>query len=126
VSERDPRTAAEWTAFACSSVVLAVLVVLIALQIGNDRPAAPVATLVGGARAVGDLHHVDVRLTNDGDDTAANVQVSAELVIDGEATTADQTVDFLAGGEDEELVFVFEDDPANGELTISVASFAEP
>jgi uncharacterized protein (TIGR02588 family) len=121
------RTAAEWTALACSCLVLAVLVGLIVAQLGDDRePAAPVAVIDGEPRAIDDLHHVDVVVTNEGDETAANVQVSAELTIDGEATTADQTIDFLAGDEEEELVFVFGDDPAEGELTVEVSGFAVP
>jgi uncharacterized protein (TIGR02588 family) len=46
--------------------------------------------------------------------------------VDGEETAADQTIDFLAGGAEQDLVFVFEDDPADGELTIEVTSFAAP
>ena len=38
----------------------------------------------------------------------------------------DFLVDFLAGGADERLVFVFEDDPADGDLTVAVTSYAEP
>ena len=96
---RPAAPTAEWTALACSCLVLAVA--------GRaDRGAArrrprgrrhPSPWSTGSpARATG-LHHVDVVVTNEGDETAANVQVSAELTIDGEATTADQTIDFLAG-----------------------------
>ena len=35
-------------------------------------------------------------------------------------------IDFLAGGEEEELVFIFEDDPADGELTVAVSGFGVP
>jgi len=124
---RGARTAAEWTTLACSCLVLAVLVALIAARLGEDRdPASPVAVIDGEIRSSDGLHHVDVVVTNYGDDTAANVQVSAELTIDGEVTAADQTIDFLAGDEEEELVFVFEDDPADGELTVAVTGFAVP
>lgn len=125
-ADRDPRTAAEWVALAGSCVVLGALVLLISLQLGKDRePPAPVAT-VGEVRTVGSLHHVEVDVLNEGDDTAAQVQVTAELSIDGETTTADQVIDFLAGDEEAGLVFVFEDDPADGDLSVVVSGFAEP
>ncbi len=125
--EREPRTPAEWVTLVVASLILAVLVALIATQIDDTRsPAAPVAVVVGEARDVDGLHHVDVTVTNEGDHTAANVQVGAELKIGDETTVADQTIDFLAGDEEEDLVFVFEDDPADGELTVAVTSFAAP
>ena len=127
MSERQPRTPAEWVTLAVSSLILAVLVALIATQIDDTRAsAAPVAEIAGKPRKIGDLHHVDVTVTNEGDHTAANVQVSAELTVDGKTSSADQTIDFLAGDEEEDLVFVFEDDPGDGELTVAVTSFASP
>jgi uncharacterized protein (TIGR02588 family) len=127
MTERKARTTAEWITLGVSSLILVVLVILVATQIDDTKaPAAPVAEIVGEARKIDDLHHVEVTVTNRGDDTAANVQVSAELTVNGKATTADQTIDFLAGDEAEDLVFVFEDDPASGELTVAVTSFAAP
>ena len=128
MSDRDPRTAAEWTALFFSTLILAAVVGLILLQMRGTRdPADPTAVVAGEVRHIGELHHVDVTVTNDGDETAANVQVSAELTIDGDVVaTADQTIEFLSGDEEEDLVFVFEDDPADGELTVAVTGFARP
>ena len=126
MKERDPRTRAEWVTLVCSCLVLAVLVGLIAVQMASTRdPASPVAVVEGHHEADG-FHHVEVAVTNHGDETAANVQVTADLEVDGETTTADQTIDFLAGGEAEDLVFIFEDDPADGELTVAVSGFGVP
>jgi len=123
---RDPRTPAEWVTLACSLAVLAALVGLILVQLGADQePAAPVAG-VERVRTVGRAHHVEVTVRNEGDDTAADVQVLASLEVGGETTEADQVIDFLAGDEEEDLVFVFRDDPAEGELTVEVAGFAVP
>ena len=125
--ERDPRTSAEWVALACSCLMLGLLVALIVRQLVEERePAAPVVEVAGEVRPVGDLHHVDVVVTNDGDDTAQNVQVTAELEVDGTTTTSDQVVDFLPGGAKEDLVFVFEDDPSQGELTVVISGFSVP
>ena len=125
-TDRDPRTVAEWVTLVCASLILGVVVALIAAQLRGERdPAAPVAEITD-IREVDDVHHVEVVIGNDGDETAAEVQVQAELSIDGETSEADQVIDFLAGGEEEHLVFVFEEDPAEGLLTVAVTGFAVP
>lgn len=127
MSERSARTVAEWTTLAASCAVLLVLVASIVVQMRHgDEEANPIARIAGPARVVGEQHVVDVEVSNGGDLTASDVQVSASLVVDGETTEGDQTIDFLAGGEVEELVFVFADDPADGELTVAVTSFGVP
>ena len=125
MNERGGRTAAEWVTLVASLVVLAAVVGAIVAQHGSKDPPAPVA-VVDTVRAVGDAHHVEVTVRNDGDDTAEDVQVLASLEVDGETTDADQVIDFLAGDEEEQLVFVFADDPADGELTVEVSGFTVP
>jgi uncharacterized protein (TIGR02588 family) len=126
MSEERGRTTPEWVTFAVSSALLLVVVVLLAVQVpGDDSPPAPVAT-VAQVREVDGRFHVDVVLENTGDATAMNAQVTAELDVGGRRTTGDQTVDFLAGGEEEDLVFVFDDDPAGGALTVAVTGYARP
>ena len=123
----DPRTAAEWIALACSCLLLGVLTGLIVWRMGSERePAAPVVEIAEAIRTVDGVHHVEVVVSNEGDTTAANVQVTAELTIGGTTSTADQLIDFLPGGAEEELVFVFEDDPAEGELSVVVSGFSVP
>jgi uncharacterized protein (TIGR02588 family) len=126
MSDRRSRSVAEWCTFAVSCVVLAGLIGLIAVQLGPEDPPAPEAHRVGPVRVVGGQHHVRVAVTNEGGATAANVQVTASLVIDGETTEADQTVDFLAGDETEDLVFVFDEPPEDGELVVEVAGYSLP
>lgn len=122
----DGRTPAEWTTLIVSSIVLAVVVGLIVAQLmSTTEPAAPRAE-VGRIERIADRYRVMVTVLNDGDETAANVQVSAELVSDGATETGDLSIDFLAGGEEEELVFLFDDDPSVGELTVAVTSYADP
>ena len=125
--EREGRTGPEWVAFAVSCAVIGVVVALIVLQMfETQKPAAPVAQ-VEAVQQIGASHHVRIAVTNEGTTTAANVQVSAELEIDGAVVgEGDQSIDFLAGDETEELVFIFEDDPADGELTISVGGYSVP
>lgn len=127
MSSRRSRTSAEWATFAVSCAVLLTLVALIVVQASHDRnEAAPVARRSGQVRAEAGQYFVPVEVTNEGDTTAANVQVRATLVVDGEESEGDQTIDFLAGHETENLVFSFEDAPADGELTVTVTGFSVP
>ncbi|MGN6696363.1 MAG: TIGR02588 family protein [Aquihabitans sp.] len=127
MSQRAARTSAEWVTFAVSAAILLVVVGLVAVQLRSEQSdAAPEAHRVGPVRVEGGQHFVEVAVTNTGDATAANVQVNASLVIDGETTEGDQTIDFLAGHETEDLVFVFDDAPSDGELTVAVTGFAVP
>jgi len=121
------RSAAEWVSFAVACLVLALVVGLIALELrGTAAPAAPTVELAGSPIEEADGFHVSVEIRNEGDEAASDVQVIATLTIDGEPTDGDLTVDFLAGGASEELVFVFPDDPADGELELRVAGYSTP
>ncbi len=121
------RSTAEWTTFAASCVVLLVVVGLIVGQMAStSTPPAPVAEIRTPYRVEAGAFHVDVEVTNRGDETAANVQVTATLEIDGEETNADQTIDFLAGHATQHLVFVFADDPGDGTLRVLVNGYSIP
>ena len=121
------RSAAEWTTLAASCVVLLTVVgVIVAQMFGAAAPPDPVAEIRLPYRVGVGSFHVTVEVSNGGDQTAANVQVAATLEMDGETTTAEQTVDFLAGDATQDLVFVFDDDPAGGTLTVSVSSYSLP
>ena len=126
MSKRPARTAAEWTTFAISVAILLVVIAAIAVEaMREDENAQPVASVERTER-VGDQFQVFVTVENRGDKAAAAVQVTASLEVDGETAEADQTVDFLAGDDEAELVFVFDGDPDDGELTVEVASFGVP
>jgi uncharacterized protein (TIGR02588 family) len=121
------RRAPEWIVFGVSALVLlAIIVALIVLAFQGSDPAAPVAETPGAVRHVGEQFLVPVEIVNEGDESAAQVQVQAELTIGGTTTAADQVIDFLGRGERRQLTFVFEDDPGGGELAVGVVSFAEP
>lgn len=124
---RNRRSGAEWVTFGISCGVLAVVVSLVVVQLVQpSTPAAPVAAVAGVAHDDGGPYYVDVSVTNEGRATAANVQVAAGLTIDDRTTEADQVIDFLAGSEQQDLVFVFADDPGSGELEVAVVGFAVP
>jgi uncharacterized protein (TIGR02588 family) len=66
-------------------------------------------------------------VTNQGDETAENVQVRAEVNVEDEVVAeGEQVIDFLSGDETEEVVFVFDELPANAEVELTVASFKVP
>ena len=103
-----PRGPAEWVTLGCACLVLVALVTLILSQVSaDDDPASPVARIDGPIRQQDGMFFVPVVVENIGGATATEVQVQAELEIGGTTTTADQTIDFLPGGDDVDLEFVF-------------------
>ncbi len=125
-ARRDKRSGAEWAAFIIAATILLVVVGLIVAQIPDRHvPPAPVAT-VGEITEREGQFFVAVEVENLGVRTAEQVQVVATLTTDDGDVEGDQSVDFLSGGEVEELEFVFEDDPADGELTVRVSGYLVP
>ena len=128
MTQREKRTTAEWFTFALSSMVVLGVVALIGTQLldGHDPPVIS-ARATTPVRQAGDRYYVPVEVENAGDETAANVQITVSLTIDDEVVTeADQTVDFLAGGETASLVFAFDEDPDDGELDVQATGYEEP
>lgn len=122
-----PRSRPEWISFAVAVSILGFVIGLIVVQaLGPDRPAAPVATREGPVRRVGVRYVVPVTVENHGDRAASNVQVLAELRVEGRTATGEQQIDFLAGHERATLEFAFDDKPDAdaAELTVGVAAFA--
>ena len=127
MSGRTGRTVAEWVTFAVSAaIVLAVVVLLGTGLFGTEDPAAPVARPQGEVREVAGRWFVPVDVTNHGDQTAASVQVLAELTVGDSVVETEQVVDFLAGSETAQVVFSFDEDPQQGELEVRVGGYTEP
>ena len=124
--DEQGRSPVEWVTFAVSVVIIGIVVALVAVEIpGSKTPPAPVAE-PGIVEPRGDHYVVPVVVENRGERTAAEVQVHATLTIDGEEHDGDQVVDFLSGGEVEELEFVFDDDPTEGDLEVRVTGYGLP
>ena len=127
--DRRPRTGAEWTVFGVSVALLgAVLaVILVAWATGPTGPPVLVAERSGPVTQEGDVYRVPWSVRNDGGEAANDVQVVAELVVDGRVEAeGEQTVMFLSSGEEESGAFLMATNPVEGTLTISVASYSEP
>jgi uncharacterized protein (TIGR02588 family) len=127
--ERPPRTTAEWWTFGVSAALVALVlgVVLVSWATGPSGPPVLVAQRSGPVSADAGAYRVPFEVRNEGGEAADQVQVVAELVVDGEVVAeGEQTFAFLSGGETESGAFLLPDDPAEGELTIEVASYALP
>lgn len=130
IESDSARSIAEWTTLAVSIVILLGIVGAMSYLYlrGDDRPPAIVVEHdLGEVWHEGDLYYLPVVVTNEGNRTAENVLVQAELDTgSGSPATADITVTFLAGGEQAEGTFIFADDPSQGELTVHAVSYQEP
>ena len=78
-------------------------------------------------RQVGDAYYLPVRVTNTGDETAADVRIMGELSTDsGEPETSELEFLFLAGQETADGTMVFSKEPTESELRILPVSFQDP
>jgi uncharacterized protein (TIGR02588 family) len=125
----QPRSLAEQVSFSIAALILFTLVGFICyLWLGKGEPSSPKPVVtVKPIEEISGQFQVPFELTNQGDVTAASVQVVAELQIQGEiAETGEQQVDFLSSHETESGAFVFSQDPRKGKLIIRVASYKSP
>ncbi|HEX6288843.1 MAG TPA: TIGR02588 family protein [Herpetosiphonaceae bacterium] len=122
------RSPAEMVTF---GVAVAILLMIAGLVIYDwvATPSTPPAislTQSDTIREIDGQFYVPFTIENTGGSTAESVQVSAELKIGDEVEEGEQQIDFLAAGETQEGAFVFSRDPAEGELTMRVASYKMP
>lgn len=128
-AERPPRTAAEWWTFVVALGLIAIVagVIVAGWVTGATGPPVLQAAPSGPTERSGAAYRVPFEVRNTGGEAATDVQIVAELRIDGEvAGEGEQSVLFLSAGERETGAFLFGDDPATGVLTISVASYRDP
>ena len=129
VTDKPPRSPAEWTSFGIALLILATIVGLVVYQWLTQKNQPPILSVSTSSemRQVPGQFYVPFEVKNIGGETAESVQVIAELRIDGEVEeSGEQQIDFLASGETEEGAFVFSRDPRQGELSMRVASYKLP
>jgi uncharacterized protein (TIGR02588 family) len=127
--ERPSRTTAEWWTFGVSlALVAAVIGVVVATwATGPSGPPVLVAERSGPVAREDGVYRVPFAVRNEGGEAADQVQVVAELMVDGRVEgEGEQLFAFLSGGDTERGQFLFTTNPAEGTLTIDVASYALP
>ena len=124
---RSGRSIAEWTTLIIGVVLIVGLVGLVTflyVSRGNRPPIIAATPLDQEIRHQEGSYFLPIAVTNQGDQTAEDVMIQAELAAGQEAPEMSEfTIDFLAGGETEEGMAVFSTNPLAGELTVDVVSF---
>lgn len=119
---------AEWiTATTGALIVVATMTLLIQeAACGVEGPPVLRAEVLSVSRA-GTGFHVEVRVSNDGGDTAADVAVQGELVVDGQVVDrAEATVDYVAGRSSALAGLLLVHDPAAGRLVVRALGYRVP
>lgn len=118
---------AEWVTLTISLLLilgLVGLVINLSLTGGAEPPHFTATPVLGEMRQVGRSSYLPIVVTNLGGIAAQEVRVVGDLVTrDGEAMVAEFTLDILAGGESRQGTLVFQADPRESELTVTVESF---
>lgn len=124
-SKITPRTTAEWVSLVVSLLLLAVVVGIVVklwASATDEPPRFKIET--GAARNEAGLVYLPFTLTNDGDQTAAEVTVEGKIVAGGTEEISSTTFDFIPGHARQEGVLVFSADPASAQ--VRVTSYQQP
>ncbi len=123
-----PQSVAEKISFVIASVILlAVLGGVGYLWVRDRNQDPPVLQVTSKTTQREGRYYVPFTVTNVGGETAAAVQVVAELRVEGALVEwGDQQIDFLSSQEEVEGSFLFLRNPNAGELTVRVASYQSP
>lgn len=126
---QDSRAPAEKISFSIAIAILTVIISGVGYLWISDRNQQPSILQISSERSEQrkDSYYVPFTVTNSGGETAAAVQVIAELRVEGDIVEwGEQRVDFLSREEKVTGAFVFTRNPEAGELTIRVASYSTP
>lgn len=118
----------ERATFAAAAAILLGLAGAIGfLWVEARDPASLIVEQVGEVRVVERQSYLTAEVQNTGDDTAQAVQVIAELIVDGEVVAdGEQAIDYLSGGEIEQIVFIFDRPAPGADTELRVASYKVP
>ncbi len=126
---KESRSAAEQISFFIALIILLGVVGSVGYLWVSDRAQSP-AVLQLSTTSIEQReanYYLPFTVTNLGGQTAATVQVIAELRINNEIVErGEQTIDFLSREQEAEGTFVFVRNPDEGELTVRVASYSKP
>lgn len=129
-SDNSERSVAEWTTLGISSAILLGIISMVlwfAFTQSDQPPIISVEPLLTEIRHDETGYYVPVVIQNHGDETVADAMIEGELIIQGqESETSEITIGFLAAGEEEHGTLVFQNDPEDGDFTVSIRSFKKP
>ncbi len=129
-NDSDPasQSPAEWISFLVASAILvSVLGTVIYLWVRDRSSQPPELAVTSTIETRQGKYYVPFTVTNSGDETAAAVQIIAELKIDGVVVEwGEQTIDFLSSQEEKKGAFIFTHEPHPNDLTVRTASYQEP
>jgi len=124
-SKVTPRTTAEWVSLIISLLLLACVVgIVVKLWVSETAKPARFKIETGAARNEAGQFYLEFTLTNEGDQTAAEVTVEGRIGDAGNEETSSTTFDFIPGHARHQGVLVFSVEPANAQLR--VASYQQP
>lgn len=126
---KPERSLAEWITFGISLSILAIVISLVGYMWLNEKNQPPILTVhkKQTIREIDGKFYVPFEIVNIGGETAASVQIIAELQIADKVVEAgEQQIDFLSDDEKEEGAFIFSQNPNQGQLTVRVASYKLP
>lgn len=129
-SEEERRTAAEWVTLIIGIVIVAAVLGTVT-WLGLSRPSMPpsisITTHVTEQHHFAGGYYLPVSVKNEGDEAAEELLLRATLTGEGlEKEEVELTIPALGGGQHEDAVFVFRQDPATGTLEILPAGFVAP
>lgn len=128
--QQQKRTVAEWVTFSVASFILIGVVGLVSftwIKQPSQKPPLLVVTNNQPLRKINGQYYIPFEVVNKGGETAASVQVIAELRINGKIEeTGEQQIEFLSRREKETGAFIFSQNPEEGELILRVASYKSP
>ncbi|MBF2017724.1 MAG: TIGR02588 family protein [Rivularia sp. T60_A2020_040] len=124
------RPIAEWVTFSVASSILIGVVGLVSFTWIVESPQQPPILVITNnqpLRKINEQYYIPFEIVNQGGETAAAVQVIAELRINGKVEeTGEQQIEFLSKNEKETGAFIFTQNPEKAELILRVASYKSP
>jgi len=124
-SDTMRRSPAEWLTLSAALLVLTVLIGAVGWLWLSDEQTQPSFQLaVGEARRVEDAYHLPKTVTNSGDATASQVQITGCLGAGDSAESSETTFDQIPGQASVQAVLIFSSHPANAQ--VRVVSYQAP
>lgn len=124
------RSAAEWTAFLVSLVILLALLGIVTFDLldrGHHPPEIVVRPQPQAVQLQDGLYYLPIDVTNRGDETAQDLLIQVSIVSPDRPTQTGQIeIRFLGGGATSQATLAFRQNPARGHLQVDRVSFVRP